>query len=120
MSDVLWQQSALASSLEDHQIACGVMRHPVTRNWQTWFSLYGTDITCIFASKDYGLAHAVRQMFMVELRSGCLMDSEHAKTFIADLQQLDGSELIDPLPQHNLETLAQQIRQQLQTEQNAE
>ncbi|NEQ46366.1 MAG: hypothetical protein F6K00_23610 [Leptolyngbya sp. SIOISBB] len=120
MSDVLWQQSALASSLEDHQIACGVMRHPVTRNWQTWFSLYGTDITCIFASKDYGLAQAVRQMFVVELRSGCLVDSDRAKTFIADLQQLAGSELIDPLPQRNLETLAQQICQQLKTEQGVE
>jgi len=113
MSDALWQRSAMASTLEDHQIACGVVRHPVTANWQTWFSLYGTDITCIFASKDYGLAHAVRQMFVVELRSGCLVDGDRAKAFIADLQTLDGSELIDPLPQKDLESLATQICRQL-------
>lgn len=113
MSDALWQQSAIASALADHQIACGVVRHPITQNWQTWFSLFGTDITCIFASKDYGLAHSVRQMFVVELRSGCLVDSDRAKTFIADLQQLEGSELIDPLPQKDLETLGHQIRRQL-------
>lgn len=113
MSDRLWQQSAIASSLADHQIACGVVRHPVTHNWQTWFSLYGTDITCIFATKDYSLAHSVRQMFVAELRSGCLVDGDHARTFIADLQQLEGSELIDPLPQKDLETLGQHIRQQL-------
>ncbi|MGF1458476.1 MAG: hypothetical protein ACFBSG_05555 [Leptolyngbyaceae cyanobacterium] len=116
MSDALWQHSAIASALEDHQIACGVVRHPITHNWQTWFSLYGTDITCIFASKDYDLAHSVRQMFVVELRSGCLVDGDRAKTFIAELQTLTGSELIDPLPQRDLETLAKQIRRQLVTE----
>ncbi|MGD1862064.1 MAG: hypothetical protein ACFB0E_19115 [Leptolyngbyaceae cyanobacterium] len=116
MSDALWQQSAIASNLADHQIACGVVRHPVTQNWQTWFSLFGTDITCIFASKSYDLAHSVRQMFVVELRSGCLMNSDRAKAFIADLQNLTGSELIDPLPQKNLETLGQQIHQQLTLE----
>lgn len=116
MSDVLWQQSAIAASLEDHQIACGVIRHPVTHNWQTWFSLYGTDITCIFASKNYDLAHAVRQMFVAELRSGCLVDSAQAKRFMADLQTLEGSELIDPLPQRNLEALGQQICHQLAAE----
>lgn len=113
MSDLLWQQSAIASSLADHQIACGVVRHPVTHNWQTWFSLYGTDITCIFASKDYRLAQAVRQSFVAELRSQCLTDRDRATTFMADLQNLPGSELIDPLPQRDLETLAQHIRQQL-------
>lgn len=118
MSDALWQYSAIASSLEDHQIACGVVRHPVTRNWQTWFSLYGTDITCIFATKSYGLAHAVRQMFIVELRAGCLTDGDRATAFMADLQGIDGSELIDPLPQRDLERLAQQIRQQLAHDQD--
>lgn len=113
MDDALWQQSAIASALEDHQIACGVVRHPITQNWQTWFSLYGADITCIFASKNYGLAHSVRQMFVVELRSGLLMDSDRARAFMADLQTLEGSELIDPLPQKNLEALARQIRHQL-------
>ncbi|MEM1309650.1 MAG: hypothetical protein AAGF98_09245 [Cyanobacteria bacterium P01_H01_bin.153] len=116
MSDALWQQSAIASALADHQIACGVVRHPVTHNWQTWFSLFGTDITCIFASKDYDLAHSVRQMFVVELRSGCLINSDRAKAFVAGLQTLEGSELIDPLPQKNLETLGDQIRQQLAVE----
>jgi hypothetical protein len=116
MSDFLWQQSAIASSLEDHQIACGVVRHPITQNWQTWFSLYGTDITCIFASKDYGLAQSVRQMFVVELRSGYLVDSDRAKAFMADLRTLAGSELIDPLPQTDLEALAQQIRWQRDSE----
>lgn len=120
MGDVLWQQTAIAASLADHQIACGVVRHPVTGNWQTWFSLYGTDITCIFATKDYGLAHAVRQMFVVELRSGCLMERDRAKRFMADLQTLEGSELIDPLPQKNLAALAQQIGQQSATDQAAE
>ncbi|HEY9889050.1 MAG TPA: hypothetical protein V6D02_11660 [Candidatus Obscuribacterales bacterium] len=118
MSDALWQYSAIASSLEDHQIACGVVRHPITRNWQTWFSLYGTDITCIFATKSYGLAHAVRQMFIVELRAGCLTDGDRATAFMADLQGIDGSELIDPLPQRDLERLAQQIRQQLAHDQD--
>lgn len=113
MSDALWQYSAIASSLADHQIACGVIRHPITRNWQTWFSLYGTDITCIFATKSYGLAHSVRQMFVVELRAGLMTDSDHAKTFMADVQAMEGSELIDPLPQRDLETLATQIRRQV-------
>lgn len=113
MSDALWQFSAIASPLKDHQIACGVVRHPVTRNWQTWFSLYGTDITCIFASKSYGLAHAVRQMFVVELRAGYLADSDRAQTFMADIQKIEGSELIDPLPQNALEVIGQQIRKQL-------
>ena len=116
MSDALWQISAIASSLEDHQIACGVIRHPVTHNWQTWFSLYGTDITCIFSTKRYGLAHSVRQMFVVELRSGCLSDSDRAKAFMSDIQAIEGSELIDPLPQTALEQLGYQIRCQLATE----
>ncbi|MEM9009378.1 MAG: hypothetical protein AAGE59_38490 [Cyanobacteria bacterium P01_F01_bin.86] len=113
MSDALWQFSAIASPLKDHQIACGVVRHPVTRNWQTWFSLYGTDITCIFASKSYGLAHAVRQMFVVELRAGCLAESAHAQNFMTGIQEIEGSELVDPLPQHALEDIGQQIRKQL-------
>ncbi len=113
MSDALWQMSAIASSLEDHQIACGVIRHPVTQNWQTWFSLYGTDITCIFSTKQYDLAHSVRQMFVAELRAGLLNESDRARRFMADLQSLEGSELIDPLPQNALETLATQIQQQL-------
>ncbi|MEO1298776.1 MAG: hypothetical protein AAFW75_23945 [Cyanobacteria bacterium J06636_16] len=113
MSDALWQFSAIASPLQNHQIACGVVRHPVTQNWQTWFSLYGTDITCIFSSKSYGLAHAVRQMFVVELRSGCLTESDHAQSFMTDLQKIEGSELIDPLPQASLETIGKQIRKQL-------
>lgn len=116
MSDALWQYSAIASSLEDHQIACGVVRHPVTRNWQTWFSLYGTDITCIFATKNYGLAHSVRQMFVAELRSGCLSDSDRAKAFMSDIQAMEGGELIDPLPQRELETLAKHIRKQITCE----
>ena len=113
MSDALWQFSAIASPLQEHQIACGVVRHPITRNWQTWFSLYGTDITCIFASKSYGLAHAVRQMFVVELRAGYLTESTRARTFMSDLQKLEGSELVDPLPQQSLEVIGQQIRTQL-------
>ncbi len=113
MSDALWQFSAIASPLKDHQIACGVVRHPVTRNWQTWFSLYGTDITCIFSSKSYGLAHAVRQMFVVELRAGCLTASDSAQAFMTDIQKLEGSELIDPLPQQSLEGIGKQIRKQL-------
>jgi hypothetical protein len=120
MSDALWQFSAIASSLEDHQIACGVVRHPVTRNWQTWFSLYGTDITCIFATKSYGLAHSVRQMFVAELRAGCLNDSDRARAFMTDIQAIEGSELIDPLPQPALEGLSQQIRQQLAFETQAD
>ena len=113
MSDALWQFSAIASSLEDHQIACGVVRHPITRNWQTWFSLHGTDITCIFATKRYGLAHAVRQMFVAELRAGYLKDSDRAKAFMSDIQAMEGNELIDPIPQRELESLANQIRIQL-------
>jgi hypothetical protein len=113
MSDLLWPQSAIAAALADHQIACGVICHPVTNNWQTWFSLYGTDITCIFASQDDDRAHRVQQLFLAELRSGGLVNSDRAKTFIADLPHLDGSERIDPLPQRNLETLAQQIRKQI-------
>jgi len=113
MSDVLWQVSAIAAALDDHQIASGVVRHPVTRHWQTWFSLYGTDITCIFASKRYGLAHAIRQMFVVQLRAGLLMDRDRAQAFMADIQAIDGSELIDPLPQSSLEDLGRQIRKQL-------
>lgn len=119
MSDALWQYSAIASSLEDHQIACGVVRHPITQNWQTWFSLYGTDITCIFATKSYGLAHSVRQMFIAELRAGCLTDSDRAKSFMGGLQAIEGSELIDPLPQRDLESLAKQIRQQIQVEETS-
>ncbi|MEO1095622.1 MAG: hypothetical protein AAFX01_12050 [Cyanobacteria bacterium J06638_28] len=113
MSDALWQFSAIASPLTDHQIACGVVRHPVTHHWQTWFSLYGSDITCIFASKSYGLAHSVRQMFVAELRSGVLTERDRAQAFMADLQTLEGSELIDPLPQKSLEDLGIQIRKQL-------
>ncbi|MDB9527820.1 hypothetical protein PN498_17630 [Oscillatoria sp. CS-180] len=116
MSDALWQYSAIASFLADHQIACGVIRHPVTRNWQTWFSLYGTDITCIFSTKSYSLAHSVRQMFVVELRAGLMTDSDQAQSFMADIQAIDGSELIDPLPQRALESLAKQIRRQLVNE----
>jgi hypothetical protein len=115
MSDVLWQYSAIASSLADHQIACGVVRHPITRNWQTWFSLYGTDITCIFATKSYGLAHSVRQMFVAELRAGYLTDGDRAQAFMAGVQSLDGGELIDPLPQRALEQLSKQIHRQLKT-----
>jgi len=119
MSDALWQYSAIASSLEDHQIACGVVRHPVTRNWQTWFSLYGTDITCIFATKSYSLAHSVRQMFVAELRAGYLTDSDRAKAFMSDIQSMEGGELVDPLPQRELETLAKQIRQQVNTDEGS-
>jgi hypothetical protein len=120
MSDALWQYSAIAASLEDHQIACGVVRHPITHNWQTWFSLYGTDITCIFATKSYGLAHAVRQMFVAELRAGCLSDCDRARAFMQDIQSMAGGELIDPLPQRDLETLAQHIRQQRANDDAAE
>jgi hypothetical protein len=112
MSDLLWQQSTIAAALQDHQLACGVVLHPVTHNWQTWFSLYGTDITCIFASKDYDRAQAVQQVFLAELRLGGLVDRDRARTFIAELQHCDGSELIDPLPQRSLETLARQILRQ--------
>jgi hypothetical protein len=112
MSDALWQFSESRSSLADHQIASGVVRHPVTRNWQTWFSLFGTDITCIFSSKNYGLAHSVRQMFVAELRAGYLTDRERATSFMSELQTLEGSELIDPLPQQALEQLAFQIHRQ--------
>lgn len=120
MSDALWQFSAIASPLEDHQIACGVVRHPVTCNWQTWFSLYGTDITCIFASKSYGLAHAVRQMFVVELRAGYLAESDRAQNFMTSLQKIEGSELIDPLPQRDLESIGRQIRRQLSSNEEEE
>lgn len=116
MSDVMWQFSAITSPLADHQIACGVVRHPVTQNWQTWFSLYGTDITCIFSSKSYGLAHAVRQMFVAELRAGGLSEGDRAQEFMAGIQAIAGSELIDPLPQKALECLGQQIRQQFSQE----
>lgn len=119
MSDALWQLSAIASPLQDHQIACGVVRHPVTRNWQTWFSLYGTDITCIFSSESYGLAHTVRQMFVAELRAGCLVQQDHAQEFISGVQAIEGSELIDPLPQQALESLGKQIRKQLTLENDA-
>ena len=112
MSDWLWQQSAIAAALQDHQLACGIVLHPVTHNWQAWFSLYGTDITCMFASKNYDQAQAVQCMFLAELRSGGLVDRDRAKAVMAEFQHIDGSELIDPLPQHTLETLAQQILQQ--------
>lgn len=119
MSDALWQFSAIASPLADHQIACGVVRHPVTQYWQTWFSLYGSDITCIFASKSYDLAHSVRQMFIAELRSGCLSEHRQAQAFVADLQTLEGSELVDPLPQRSLEALGVEIRKQLSLDKEA-
>ncbi|MBE7386202.1 MAG: hypothetical protein F6J95_033030 [Leptolyngbya sp. SIO1E4] len=113
MSDALWQFSEIASPLADHQVACGVVRHPVTQNWQTWFSLYGTDITCIFSSKSYGLAHAVRQMFITELRAGGLVNRDRARDFMTSIQTITGSELMDPLPQRTLECLGRQIRKQL-------
>ena len=72
----------------------------------------GTDITCIFASKDYDLAQAVQQMFLAKLHAGELVDSDRAKAFIAGLQHYEDSELIDPLPQKSLEGLAQQILRQ--------
>ncbi|RZM78851.1 hypothetical protein [Leptolyngbya iicbica] len=113
MSDLLWQQSAIAAALQDHQLACGVVLHPVTHNWQTWFSLYGTDITCIFASKNYELARAVQQMFLAKLRAGELMDSDRAKAFISGLQHYEESELIDPLPQHSIEGVLKALAGQI-------
>ncbi|WP_204138555.1 hypothetical protein [Halomicronema sp. CCY15110] len=88
------------------------MLHPVTPNWQAWFSLYGTDITGIFVSKDDDRAQAAQQVFLAELRSGGWVDRDPAKAFMAELQHCDDSELIDPLPQRSLETLAQQILRQ--------
>lgn len=52
-------------------------------------------------------------MFVVELRSGCLSERDRAQAFMADRQTLEGSELVDPLPQKSLEELGVQICKQL-------
>lgn len=113
MTEALWQFAQQASRLAEDQIVSGVVRHPVTRNWQTWFSLYGNDITCIFASQRYDLAHSVRQMFVAKLRAGDLSEPDCAREFMRGIQALEGSELIDPLPSRSLRQLGHYLRHHL-------
>lgn len=65
-----WKYALHYTRIGKSQIACGVIQHPVTKNWQVWQSLYGIDIACLFASRDYGLADSVMQQFADGCTSG--------------------------------------------------
>jgi superfamily I DNA/RNA helicase len=92
--------------LSNSAIACGIIQHPISQRWQTWVSLYGTDITCLTAHKSREDADNVARQIVKAWESG-LEDQDQVTAFLGSLPS-DG--LVDPLPQDVVMRLSRKIR----------
>lgn len=91
----VWDMSEQASVLRDGEIATGIAQHPVTKRWQTWISLYGTDITCFTAHNERSDADKVARDIVEKWRSGNLRIQTEVTAF---LNSLPSDDLVDPKP----------------------
>lgn len=66
-----------------YHIAAGVVQHPATSKWQTWISLYGTDVTLISAHRDQRVAEDVIADLKTAAQMGAVDTSaDVAKRFV--------------------------------------
>ncbi|MBV8882817.1 MAG: hypothetical protein JO235_02275, partial [Chroococcidiopsidaceae cyanobacterium CP_BM_RX_35] len=105
-----WDYSEQNSLLREEQVATGITRHPVNGIWQVWVSLYGHDVSQIFASQHYPTAKAVLQQFNQEWNSNRLATLEAMTDFCQAIKSREGSEPIDPLPRSSVKAICQLIK----------
>jgi hypothetical protein len=93
--------------LSDGEIATGIAQHPVTKRWQIWVSLKGTDITYFTAHRKGADAVMVDRDIAATWKSGNLKTQVEVTTFLKTLPS-DG--LVDPLPPKVVNRLSKLIR----------
>lgn len=97
-----WNYAESHSRFGRLQIACGVIRHPVTQNYQLWISLYGHDVTCIFSHKDKEICELIRMQFQEKWQNAEMMTTHDVVNFGREINLTPGSEPVDPLPEQCL------------------
>lgn len=88
----------------------GCVQHPVTKKWQIWFALDGRYVTCVFASRDRAQVEAVCRTFTDVLDVPETDIARHIVHLIRELETLDGSLPVDPLPPSCTNVLQPQMR----------
>ena len=104
----VWDLAEQASILIDGEIATGIAQHPVTKRWQSWVSLHGTDITCFTAHRERAAADKAAKDIAETWKSGKLQTQAEVTAF---LDALPSDDLVEPLPQKVLMRLSKAIRQ---------
>ena len=104
----VWDLAEQAAILSDGEIVTGIAQHPVTKRWQSWVSLHGTDITCFTAHRERAAADKVAKDIAETWKSGKLQTQAEVTAF---LNTLPSDDLVEPLPQKVLMRLSKAIRQ---------
>lgn len=103
----VWDAAQQAAILSDGEIATGIVQHPVTKRWQTWVSLHGTDIACFTAHNDRAAADRVARDIAETWKSGRLQTQDEVTAY---LHSLPSDTMVDPLPQKVVMRLGKLIK----------
>jgi hypothetical protein len=89
-----WARTGNVSVLRYSPILCGVMQHPVTNYWQTWISLYRTDITLCTAHRSRTDAEAIIAAFNATWARSKLRRTEEVVSYFRQIPADVGKEYL--------------------------
>lgn len=82
MSENQWKQAKDDAVIPEYAILAGVKESARSGNYQVWISLYGSDISVVFASKDIAGANEVSALMQARYKSGLLAEVSQMTEFI--------------------------------------
>jgi len=93
--------------LTEGEIFTGIVKHPGTKLWQSWISLYGIEVACVTAHRNKEAADKAAQSLAAAWKEGKLATAEDVSRFI---QSIETDALVQPLPPKDLKRLIQRIQ----------
>ncbi|ERN42984.1 tetratricopeptide TPR_1 repeat-containing protein [Rubidibacter lacunae KORDI 51-2] len=100
----------LQLEFNSHKFRFGTILHPISRHWQVWFALHGRYVTCVFASGERSLAESVRGQLETALDARELDAARAIVEVIGNVESIDGSLPVDPLPDNSVEQIERRMR----------
>ena len=104
-----WDRARAQGRMAKYHIAAGVVQHPATGMWQTWISLYGTDVTLISAHRDQRVAEDVIADLKTAAQMGAVDTSAEVAQRFADLHTPGDGEP-QPLPAILMRAIAMNVQ----------
>lgn len=71
--------------MKNGQFAAGIIQHPQTDMWQSWFSFFVGDLTCMTAHTERSDAERVVRIFVQGWKNGQLKDLQSTSELISSL-----------------------------------